>query len=109
MAADISVGYGRISVVGGLWSDVSLLLTIIYTYLKILAMENVKIQGLSELISRDLRPSVSHIFMRNFSSFNRVKLFTKSLHETFNFFRSHYGHLIVLEGLIEMIVTFSFR
>ena len=57
MAADISVGYGRISVVGGLWSDVSLLLTIIYTYLKILAMEHVKIQGLSELISRDLRPS----------------------------------------------------
>ena len=24
------------------------------------------------------------------------------------FFRSHYGHLIVLEGLTEMIVTFSF-
>ena len=42
--------------VGGLWSDVSLLLTIIYTYIKILAMENVKIQGLSELISHDLRP-----------------------------------------------------
>ena len=42
--------------VDGLESDVSLLLTIIYTYLKILAMENVKIKGLSEL-SRDLRPS----------------------------------------------------
>ena len=24
------------------------------------------------------------------------------------FFGSHYGHLIVLEGLTEMIVTFSF-
>ena len=36
-----------------------------------------------------LKALVSHIFMRNFSSFNRVKLFTKSMHETFNFFRSH--------------------
>ena len=42
--------------VDGLESDVSLLLSIIYSYLKILTMENVKIQGLSEL-SRDLRPS----------------------------------------------------
>ena len=71
--------------VGGLESDVSLLLTIIYTYIKILAMENVKIKGLSEL-SRELKALFSHIFMRNFSSFNRVKLFTKSMHETFNFF-----------------------
>ena len=42
--------------VDGLESDVSVLLSIIYTYLKILAMENVKIQRLSEL-SRDLMPS----------------------------------------------------
>ena len=81
----------------------------VLNYLKILAMENVKIQGLSGL-SRDLRPSSVIFSSRNFSSFNWVKLFTKSLHETCNqfFFRSHYGHLIVLEGLTEMIVTFSF-
>ena len=51
----------------------------------------------------------SHIFMRNFSSFNRVKLFTRTVcMKHLIFFRSHYRHLIVLEGLTEIIVTFSF-
>ena len=57
----------------------------VLNYLKILAMENVKIQGLSGL-SRDLRPSSVIFSLRNFSSFNWVKLFTKSLQETCNQF-----------------------
>ena len=74
----------------------------------VLAMENVKIQRLSELISRDLRPS-SDIFSWEISAplteWNcSRRVFMKHL----IFFRSHYGHLIVLEGLTEMIATFSF-
>ena len=88
-------------------SDVSLLPTIIYTSLKILAMENVKIKGLSEL-SRELKALFSHIFMEISARLTERNCspLTNSLHETFNqFFRSHYGHSIAfcLEGLIEVI------
>ena len=66
-------------------------------------------QGLSELISRDLRPS-SVIFSWEISApLTEWNCSRRVCMKHLIFFRSHYGHLIVLEGLTEMIVAFSFR
>ena len=80
----------------------------IYTYLKILAMENVKVQGLSELISRDLRPSSVIFSWEILAPLTEWNCSRRVCMKHFIFFGSHYGHLIVLDGLTEMIATFSF-
>ena len=72
-------------------------------------MKNVKIQGLSELISRVLRPSLV-IFSWSISAPLTKWNCSRRVSMKYGiFFRSHYRHLIVLEALTEMIVTFSWE
>ena len=56
-----------------------------------------------------LKALFGHIFMRNISApLTEWNCSRRVCMKHLIFFQSHYGHLIVLEGLTEMIVTFSF-